>query len=953
MTAIRSTPFREGADFGPFRLIRLLGQGGFAQVWEAESRETGRHVALKVLTEIRAESSRALERFQQEGRLAASITHPRCVYVFGTQEIEGYPAITMELMPGGTLADRLKQGPLPAAEAVDDILDVLDGLEAAQRKGIIHRDVKPSNCFLDESGGAKIGDFGISKSLESDSALTATGSFLGTPYYAAPEQVSGEPLDLRADLYSVGAMLYELLTGATPFTATNAGQLVAQVLTKEPTSFSTHSVEVPRGLQRVVLRLLAKNKEKRYPSYQALRVALLPFSSRALDAAALVKRFGAYVFDMLLFFPFGLFAGFSALGSSNRGSTIMMGLGMVTAQIVYFGLMEGLLGWSLGKRLLGLRVLAAGGGPAQLHQTFVRAVVFLGIYSLSGLFQQISLAAGGNLGGAKVQVSGSLLFFVSIAILVSTMRRRNGFAGLHELVSRTRVVALEQAESRIDVSDVAIPLTSAPTASYGPYTAVGTMWRSDDEALVVAHDNELHRDVWVHLFRDPRRAPPIERLHGRRAGSLPWLQRAQADGWWWDAYGAPSGVPLVGWVHERGRLAWPEVREALHSVVVELVARFEREATAGTLSLQHVWVDRAGHAVLLDMPAESPGASSADTSEQEVTPDNWVPFVRDVLALSLTGHVEAAEAMPGVPLPEYARSLVQRVVTETPPFESPGALANVLEGMRGRLGTVTQLRRLAPFGVAAMLPALIVGATLVFPVFLARMPSWYLDLGPRLPTYERELRRLDADSATADSASRATARAIRIVLSHAYAASQGNPQMRDAFLSGLPTEARAVVQHAAEQYPSPSDEDVEAARVRVRTHAAGSGSPGMLLSADSVSSALGAKWPKALGGSFQALGFFGFVAVVLALIFRGPVLLQVFGIAVQSTAGEPAGRWRCAARSLVAWAPLMALLLLGDDVTFWVSFGLIAVGLAGAYLTIQDPARGPADRLMGTVLVPK
>src|SRR5262249_51060098 len=137
--------------------------------------------------------------------------------------IEGYATIAMELMPGGTLQDRLsRQGALPVKEAVDFTLQIIDGLEAAHEAGIVHRDVKPSNCFLDADGHAKIGDFGVSKALEGAVGLTLSGSFVGTPSYASPEQVRGRDLDLRSDIYSVGATLYALLTGKPPFAGKQA-----------------------------------------------------------------------------------------------------------------------------------------------------------------------------------------------------------------------------------------------------------------------------------------------------------------------------------------------------------------------------------------------------------------------------------------------------------------------------------------------------------------------------------------------------------------------------------------------------------------------------------------------------------------------------------------------------------------------------------------------------------
>jgi len=142
-------PPEAGKTFGSYHLVRLLGQGGMGAVYEAEQMDSGRRVALKILSQS-LDSAEARARFLREGRLAASINHPNSVYIYGTEEIEGTPAIAMELVPGGTLEDRIKQkGPMPAPEAVDAILQIIEGLEAAQAVGVLHRDVKPSNCFIE------------------------------------------------------------------------------------------------------------------------------------------------------------------------------------------------------------------------------------------------------------------------------------------------------------------------------------------------------------------------------------------------------------------------------------------------------------------------------------------------------------------------------------------------------------------------------------------------------------------------------------------------------------------------------------------------------------------------------------------------------------------------------------------------------------------------------------
>jgi serine/threonine protein kinase len=154
-------------------------------VFEAEDLENGRRVALKVLSQ-KLDSPAARQRFFREGRLAGSINHPNSIYVFGTEEIGGTPIITMELVAGGTIEERVRaNGPMSPAGAVDAVLQIIAGLEAAQRTGILHRDVKPSNCFVDADGTIKIGDFGlsISTAIRMETALTAAGSFLGTPAF--------------------------------------------------------------------------------------------------------------------------------------------------------------------------------------------------------------------------------------------------------------------------------------------------------------------------------------------------------------------------------------------------------------------------------------------------------------------------------------------------------------------------------------------------------------------------------------------------------------------------------------------------------------------------------------------------------------------------------------------------------------------------------------------------
>ena len=173
-------------------------------------------------------------------------------------------------------------GPLPPAEAVDAVLQIIAGLEAAQQAGVLHRDIKPSNCFIDPDGTIKIGDFGLSitTTVRTESNLTGAGSLFGTPAFSSPEQLRGEELTVRSDIYSVGVTLYYLLTGRMPFEAANIVQLLVTVLEKRPSSPATLRAGIPKGLARAVLHCLNKDAGAgHFASYAALRLALLPYAS--------------------------------------------------------------------------------------------------------------------------------------------------------------------------------------------------------------------------------------------------------------------------------------------------------------------------------------------------------------------------------------------------------------------------------------------------------------------------------------------------------------------------------------------------------------------------------------------------------------------------------------------------------------------------------------------------
>jgi eukaryotic-like serine/threonine-protein kinase len=706
-------------SFGPYRLVRGVGSGGFGEVWEAESLVPGRHVALKILSQVRSSSPEAMRRFEREGRLAASLNHPRCVFVFRAERIEGWPVISMELMPGGTLQDLIHdRGALPYREAVDHVLDVVAGLEAAQQAGILHRDVKPSNCFLDGEGRTKIGDFGLSKTFEEDEvALSGSGTFLGTPSYASPEQVRGGELDSRSDIYSVGATLYALLAGRAPFRGRRAPEVLAKILSDQPPALATQAVNVPAALERVVRRAMAKSPESRYRSYASLSAALMPFSSRGLTAGDLVRRAAAYGIDAVLLNVLSIL-GLGLLGLPTAGLPQYSALAALA--LTYFGLMEALVGQSLGKRLFGLRVTSEGDEPARLRQILVRTSVFVGLAFASELpvYWQAPPARAVGL-----SLPSLLAYMLIRGAPVATMRRGNAYAGIHELLSGTRVRAVVGQE-RIAVPTLAPEARGEPTTTaprrFGPYLESHPLWRTSTEALLVAWDPVLRRNTWIHSFAAAEAAPTPAELARSCRHRLRWLEGSRSGEEHWDAYEAPRGASLLAWVAHRGRLSWPEARRLLQGVAHGISELGSERSRLRPLSLAHVWVDTSGWPKLLDFaavpPDEAGGASPGPGARLLLPAEEWPDFLRQLVVFTLEGRVVPGEAGPAprVRLPESVRLLLSRLFGQEAAFDSLPEVLKALAALPAGPARVSRSRRLATLALPAVFVGTLVAGALVY-----------------------------------------------------------------------------------------------------------------------------------------------------------------------------------------------------------------------------------------------
>jgi serine/threonine-protein kinase len=257
-----------GDLIGVYRIERELGRGGMGVVYLAEDTRLHRRVALKALAPQMVADPKQKERLRSEARIAASLSHPAIATVYALEESEGHLYIATEYVEGENLRSQLEQGPLPPPALLDLAVEIVQGLVVAHAEGVIHRDLKPENIMRNKKGQLKILDFGLAIAPETDlreEPLTEPGTVLGTPSYMAPEQLKGETVDFRCDIFTFGILFYELASGSNPFRAETPIATMAKILEGEPAPLSqlTHS---PPQLDQIVRRCLPKNPEERYPS---------------------------------------------------------------------------------------------------------------------------------------------------------------------------------------------------------------------------------------------------------------------------------------------------------------------------------------------------------------------------------------------------------------------------------------------------------------------------------------------------------------------------------------------------------------------------------------------------------------------------------------------------------------------------------------------------------------
>lgn len=259
---------------GRYRLARLLGRGGMAEVYEARDEVLDRHVAVKLLLSRFRNDPEFIGRFRREAQAAASLSHPNIVAVYDTGQHDRLPYIVMELVRGQSLEEAIDQGGLTEDQALEICAEVCSALEYAHGRGLVHRDIKPGNILLASGGQVKVTDFGIARAVTAET-ITQTASVLGTAAYLSPEQAQGRPVDVRSDLYSLGVVLYEMLTGRKPFEGDSAVGVAYQHVQEAPVPPRQVGAGISPAAEAIAMKAMAKNVANRYQSAAAMRTDLL------------------------------------------------------------------------------------------------------------------------------------------------------------------------------------------------------------------------------------------------------------------------------------------------------------------------------------------------------------------------------------------------------------------------------------------------------------------------------------------------------------------------------------------------------------------------------------------------------------------------------------------------------------------------------------------------------
>ncbi|MCE9563879.1 MAG: protein kinase [Planctomycetes bacterium] len=946
---------------GGYKLLRLLGAGGMGAVYEAEAPGSSARVAVKLLSSRLASSPTSVERFKQEGRLASQLAHPRCVFVIAADADAGRPYIVMELMPGDTLKDAVdKRGPLPAEQAITYLLDVIDGLSEAHRVGMIHRDMKPSNCFLTADGRVKVGDFGLSKSLigSRDQHLTHSGAFLGTVMFASPEQIRGEPLDYGSDIYSLCATLYYLLCGQAPYQHESMTAALAKAISEDAPPVRQKRRDVSRGLDAIVMKGLERDRERRWQSLDDLRealVALLPSHQHPARPRVLI---GAYLLDIIaisfITIPIELTRTWGTVSEGHLNPFEFRPIAILIA-LLYFAIAEGVFGATIGKGLLGLRVSRVGHTePPGILRGFVRATVFRVLMLSVVLFPEDCVIWFGPVTGG---ILGGVSLVVGLAGLLVQVRRQWGFRGLHDRISGCHVTQspFPRRKLRLTVkhptplSALLPPPADALPELVGGYAIRGRLAVDPDgEQVWVGEDRALARSVLIWLKPAERGTVALHeaarptRLRHLGNGSLTWAGTAFD----WVSFASPLGAPLADSINPSRPLRWADARLLLEQLVEEFRAAESDGTMPPRIGLDQVWAEPNGRIQLLECSLSGRHAASGTS----------FGLLREVASLALEGKPRSHAGAVRAPLPAHAVPILDKLFTDGG-YSALADFQKELAETHAHRPEVTPAVRAAQLGIQAV-------------VLLIPFATMFILTGAVAPflTHAAKIRSEQADAAMATIADPEKAKRLAPGLDKELK----HPQLKErleAYRDRMRTEAEArrpmlftPQRFGLEQLVEKSD--VEAVnrqngypvqvREAIQWAGAENGTP---------RSRLRSPWRSEAEPIIVVLVLIPVGLVIGGAVLRGGLSMLVAGIAVVRADGQRASHQLCGLRAFV-WLPVAALLFAAawlqvldpepERVYAAAGLWLVAIALLAVYVVIalRYPDRPPHDRLTGTYLVP-
>ncbi len=947
---------------GNYRLIRPLGSGGMGSVYEAESEDSGERVAVKLLNSSLSSNPRSVERFKQEGRLASQISHPRCVFVYGADADAGRPFIVMELMPGSTLKDLVDRvGPLKAEEALMRILDVIDGLIEAHRLGVLHRDVKPSNCFLTADDRVKIGDFGLSKSLDhsdADKQLTHSGAFLGTVLFASPEQIRGQEVGYDSDVYSVCATLYYLLVGKAPYQHESITAALARAISEPAPTIRDKQPDVSRALQSIVRRGLDRDRTRRWNTLEELRNSLkellpseqLPARTRSILAAYLID---CLIILILVQIPIELFE-LNLFGWQKTSIWQALDPFLWIGSLGYFAILEGLFGMTVGKYALRIRVCRIGrGGPPGVKVAAIRAFVFSVIWLLIASLC-IALLTYKKFG----PVLALIVFVAGLCAVVYPMFRLRDFRSWHDVFSGCRIVQCGRLPHQVRLlSHYPNPLELPAKLPLGLPSEVGGFvvrgelpHQAHGERLWLAEDTSLYRRVFLLL-------KPIAAVASHVAESPVRPTRLRSVGWgeheWngetfeWTAYVVPSGSPLVDVVTADKPLSWPDARLLLEQVVEELITAELDGTLPPRLGIDQLWVEATGRIHLLEFPIPT----GAELPVSATTP---MGLIRQVATLVLEGKPRENGGRILAPLPSHASRTTDKLFDAEAPFADVCEVQKELADSHASPPKVTTSMRVVHIGYVGLLSGigvLILLTTIVgYPFLIALrevgLANSYKTMLTGLGSAEVVQKWSAASPYLAQELSPERLANLKVQLhtSHEHYRDNGIHRAKT-----LAAPERWLLQSSINDDPENPDDPHEMPihqvvnLTKLSTQQIFSDNPS----------------GRATVVTF-AMIVAGFVAFAFAL--RGGLSYQLSGISLVTRDGRPAGRFRCSGRECLIWLPflfalgvLLSIQLYHPEWFFGrIIFSGIAVGIPIAYAVLgaRFPERGPHDRLAKTYPVP-